>query len=289
MPGQETEEAGGLGSKAATNFRRARARGTFAGAYGAAASTAWMVASTASCAPFHSERPLAKTSTRRASAMGSSTFISASRTLWQIRPPASRNTRATARSSGNAQGARTAEVAHADRWSPKASNWPWQLQARGASCSGSRRRRRSSTRNWAGAMKSSAEAGLTVRARPACGPAWEHHALPVLGERAPALAEACVRQLEAEVVDAACLRSAAVARNLLEKLKAGRSARAGEPSWMARAHQAVTDRGLGDWPHGWQRRELATYTSANARCFQPCHRAPARSCVLKLGRTRAPG
>ena len=77
----------------------------------AAASTAWpgrtsapgcasplrvtgltMVASTASCAPFHRDKPLATTSMRRASAMGTSTFISARRTLWHTRPPASRHT-----------------------------------------------------------------------------------------------------------------------------------------------------------------------------------------------------
>ena len=34
------------------------------------------------------------------------------------------------------------------------------------------------------------------------------------------------------------------------------------------------------------RRELATYTSASARCYQVCRPAPARSCALKLGRTR---
>ena len=57
-------------------------------------------------------------------------------------PPASRQTRATARSSGTGSGARRPVVPHT------ASKWPWQLQVRSASCRRSRRRRRSSTRNW---------------------------------------------------------------------------------------------------------------------------------------------
>ena len=43
--------------------------------------------------------------------------------------------------------------------------------------------------------------------------AWAD-ALPVLDERAPALAEACVRQLEGRDAETTCLRGAAVARNL---------------------------------------------------------------------------
>ena len=79
----------------------------------------------------------------------------------------------------------------------------------------------------------------------------------MIGERAPALAEACVRQLEGRdtALEATCLRSAAVARNLLQAEGWQEC-----PSWRAIADgarpPAVMDRGLGDWPHGWQHSAL---------------------------------
>ena len=127
------------------------------------------------------------------------------------------------------------------------------------------------------------------RARSVYWAAWAD-ALPVLGERAPALAEACVRQLEGRDAETACLRSAAVARNLLQA-EGWQGARPGEQSRMVPAHQwrltgaSVTGRMAGSTV----RRALATYTSASARCYQTCRPAPARSCALKLGRTRVPG
>ena len=58
---------------------------------------------------------VATTSLRRASAIGASTFMSARRTLRATLAPASRQTRATACSSGRARVGRTPEVAQAAR------------------------------------------------------------------------------------------------------------------------------------------------------------------------------
>ena len=106
-----------------------------------------MVASRASCDPCHKGKPLATTSISRASATGTSIFMSATQTFRETRAPASRQTLATARSSGSAREASTPIVAQAVRWSPSASRRPWQPQRHGGS--GSRRRRRRSTRNCA--------------------------------------------------------------------------------------------------------------------------------------------
>ena len=95
--------------------------------------------------------------------------------------------------------------------------------------------------------------GLASAVRTAAAAYWAAwaDALPVLGERAPALAEACVRQLEGRDAETTCLRSAAVARNLLQAEGWQEC-----PSWRAIADGArppmATDRSLGDWPHGWQ-------------------------------------
>ena len=101
-------------------------------------------------------------------------------------------------------------------------------------------------------------------------------------------AEACVRQLEGRDAEATCLRSAAVARNILQAAGWQEC-----PPWRAIADgdrpPVATDRGLGDWPHAGSivRCVLATYTSASARCYQTClppsRPAPPRSCALKLG------
>ena len=65
--------------------------------------------------PCQRGRPFATTSIRRASAIGTSTFMSARRTLRATLAPASRQTRATACSSGRARVGRTPEVAQAAR------------------------------------------------------------------------------------------------------------------------------------------------------------------------------
>ena len=65
------------------------------------------VASTASCSPCHRGSPLQTTSIRRASCMGTSRFMSASRTFLATRAPASRHTPARTRSRGMAREART--------------------------------------------------------------------------------------------------------------------------------------------------------------------------------------
>ena len=97
-----------------------------------------------------------------------------------------------------------------------------------------------------------------VRTAPAAYWAAWADALPVLGERAPALAEACVRQLEGRDAETTCLRSAAVARNLLQAEGWQEC-----PSWRAIADGArppvATDRSLGDWPHGWQHSASRTH------------------------------
>ena len=127
----------------------------------------------ASCAPCQSGRPWATTSMHRASLTGTSMFMSATRALRATRAPPSRQTRATACSSGRARDAKTPDVAHAERWSPSGSRRPRQRQTRGARGSGSRRRRSKSTRRCSGGRATAADVGRAVRARPECGPACE--------------------------------------------------------------------------------------------------------------------
>ena len=131
-----------------------------------------IVASSASCAPCQSGRPWATTSMHRASLTGTSMFMSATRTLRATCAPPSRQTRATACSSGKARDAKTPDVAHAERWSPSGSRRPRQRQTRGR---GSGRRRRHSKSTWrcSGGRATAADVGRAVRARPAWGPACE--------------------------------------------------------------------------------------------------------------------
>ena len=63
------------------------------------------------------ERELRSVPERQASLTGTSMFMSATRTLRATRAPPSRQTRATACSSGRARDAKTPDVAHAERWS----------------------------------------------------------------------------------------------------------------------------------------------------------------------------
>eukprot|EP00439_Symbiodinium_sp_Y106_P083243 s600_g23.t1 len=110
---------------------------------------------------------------------------------------------------------------------------------------------------------------LSQRTAPAAYWAAWADAIPVIGERAPALAEACVRQLEGRdtALEATCLRSAAVARNLLQAEGWQEC-----PSWRAIADgarpPAVMDRGLGDWPHGWQHSALLPATTLSPHAMQ---------------------
>ena len=106
-----------------------------------------MVASTASCAPCHGGKPLHTTSMRLASCTEASRFMSAKRTFWATRAPASRQTRASALSSGMARAGNTPAVAQAARWSPQGSSWPRQWQCLGASGRGRRSLRSRSARN----------------------------------------------------------------------------------------------------------------------------------------------
>ena len=121
------------------------------------------VASTASCAPCQSGRPLQTTSMRRASWTGTSMFMAASATLRPIRAPASWQTQVMARSRRKAREASTPDVEHAARWSPDASSAPRQEQLRGRM----RRRRRSRTRKCESGMATSSDVGSTVKARAA--------------------------------------------------------------------------------------------------------------------------
>ena len=68
--------------------------------------------------------PLATTWMRLSSLIGKSGFMSAKRTCFATRAPASRQTRATACSRGRTRLASTPEVAHAERWSPSESSRP---------------------------------------------------------------------------------------------------------------------------------------------------------------------
>ena len=105
-----------------------------------------LVASMASCAPCRRGSPLQTTSMRRASWMGTSRFMSASRTFCATCAPASLHTLANARSRGMAREARTPAVTHAARWSPKASKCRRHVQARGARGRGKRSLRSRRTR-----------------------------------------------------------------------------------------------------------------------------------------------
>ena len=79
------------------------------------------VVSTASCEPPQSASPLAMTSMQRSSWRATSTLRSRSRTLRATVAPASRQTRAAARSRGPPLARRTPDRGHAARWSPKRS------------------------------------------------------------------------------------------------------------------------------------------------------------------------
>ena len=110
---------------------------------------------------------------RLSSATGTSMFMSATRTLRATRAPASRQTRATARSSGPARAASMPLVAHAARWSPKASSLQRQLHVRGGGWQGQAQAPQEQMRNCAFGMDTASCVGATVMARAECGPAGD--------------------------------------------------------------------------------------------------------------------
>ena len=88
------------------------------------------VVSTAACAPCQISKPFAKTSMRRPSVKGTSTFMSRQKTLVATRAPASRHTRAAALSNAAPRVPSTPGVGQAARWSPRASRSPPQRHIR---------------------------------------------------------------------------------------------------------------------------------------------------------------
>ena len=127
-----------------------------------------IVAPIASWAPCHRGKPLATTSMRRASLTSTSMFMSPTRTFRATCAPASRQTRATACSSGRAREASNTDVAQAERWSPSWSKRPWKEHVRGAQGKGSQRRRSSNTRRCADGTTTAGDVGNAVKARAAC-------------------------------------------------------------------------------------------------------------------------
>ena len=121
------------------------------------------VVSTASCEPPQSASPLAMTSMRRSSWRATSTLRSRSRTLRATVAPASRQTRAAARSRGPPLARRTPDRGHAARWSPKRSCSCRQRQRAEVKGRGRRSRRRSNTRKSGELRDSSGETGLVVK------------------------------------------------------------------------------------------------------------------------------
>ena len=112
------------------------------------------VVSTASCAPPppHNGSPLAITSILLSSCRSMcSRLRSLSRVLLVTRAPASRQTRAAARSKGTPLPRKTPAWAHAARWSPSGSRMRRHRQTRADRGNGRRRRLRSRTRKrWEG-------------------------------------------------------------------------------------------------------------------------------------------
>ena len=108
------QEARGLLATGRAGSRRERASP-------AAVSGDTMVVSTASWAPFHKGSPLAMTSMRRSSKRETATLRSRTRVFVVTRAPASRHTRAAARSSGQPRLRSAPDREHAARWSPRGS------------------------------------------------------------------------------------------------------------------------------------------------------------------------
>ena len=100
-----------------------------------------------SCTPPKPGSPFATTRSRHPSDNCMPRLRSRRKTFVATRAPASRQTRATARSSGPARRTSTPAVGQAVRWSPSGSRAPPQRHARGSSGSGRRRRRSRTHRN----------------------------------------------------------------------------------------------------------------------------------------------
>ena len=136
------------------------------------------VTSTATCAPWKDGRPLATTSRRRASVMGSPRFNSRRKTSVATRPPASRQIWATTLSTGTARRTRTPAVAQAARWSPRMSNSPPQRHSRAVGGRGKRKRRSRVTRKTSSPMWYSGRVGKVVSTVLPPGPAWDNRSAP---------------------------------------------------------------------------------------------------------------
>ena len=132
------------------------------------------VTSTATCAPWKDGRPLATTSRRRASVMGSPRFNSRRKTSVATRPPASRQIWATTLSTGTARRTRTPAVAQAARWSPRMSSSPPQRHSRAVGGRGKRKRRSRVTRKTSSPMWYSGRVGKVVSTVLPPGPAWDN-------------------------------------------------------------------------------------------------------------------
>ena len=100
-------------------------------------------------------------------------FMSATRTLRATRAPPSRQTRATACSSGRARDAKTPDVAHAERWVTQ------RVEAAAAAADARRQGERQPQASQQehpevfGRQATAADVGRAVSARPAWGPACE--------------------------------------------------------------------------------------------------------------------
>ena len=110
------------------------------------------VVSMASWAPWNNGRPLAMTSMRRLSMRSTDGRLrSERRVLVETRAPASRHTRAAARSRGQPRFLRTPDQGHTERWSPRGSRTRRHRQVRSVRGSGRRSRRSMRSRNkWLG-------------------------------------------------------------------------------------------------------------------------------------------
>ena len=120
---------------------------------------------------------------RRASASGTSMFMSRNKTFVATRAPPSRQILAAARSSGAPRGPRTPATGQAARWSPSSSKAPPQRQCLGMCGSGSLRRRNRTTRMHSEGMRSSGAVRSAVMARGPPGPAWDNRSAREAGSR----------------------------------------------------------------------------------------------------------
>ena len=104
-------------------------------------------------------------------------------------------------------------------------------------------------------------------------------ALPVIGARAPAFAHTCLAALEGQCGEAACLREAAAARDLLRH-KGWRDCPAWSCLLQGSCPTPADDAGLGDWPHGWQMHASRTRNTHFRECVLPAM-SPSSQALLR--------